>query len=50
MEYSAYMDKTSSDLVSEIANEILGKLPLNYNIEKVMEKYPFEYKSSNELF
>ncbi|CAF4523961.1 unnamed protein product, partial [Rotaria sp. Silwood2] len=43
---SGSVGKTPDDLVSEVAAEILAKLPPNYNIEMAMRKYPTEYKQS----
>ncbi|XP_074648811.1 dynein axonemal heavy chain 3-like [Tubulanus polymorphus] len=38
--------RSPADTIQDLAQDILSKLPANYNMEKVMEKYPVLYKES----
>uniref|UniRef100_A0A8C5QWI6 Dynein axonemal heavy chain 3 n=3 Tax=Leptobrachium TaxID=161697 RepID=A0A8C5QWI6_9ANUR len=38
--------KSSQEIVEELARDILNKLPNDFNLEKVMEKYPVVYEES----
>jgi dynein heavy chain, axonemal len=37
---------TSLQMLHEIAQEVLDKLPENFNLRVVGEKYPFDYNNS----
>lgn len=39
-------DEEKGDVVSELAADILQKVPVKYDIESVSKKYPIQYMNS----